>query len=214
MLDRSWFERDAPIVAPDLLNKLLVTTITTISTATTATTATTASDEPTRNQTTSRTSGRIVEVEAYMPDDPASHTFRGPTRRNGVMFGPAGYLYVYLSYGIHHCVNVVTGAAGSGQAVLIRAVEPAAGIDVMRIRRNGVAARSIADGPGKLSQALAIGLGHDGVDLLGEDAEISIVDDGCQPPETPLAGPRIGITKGIGTPWRFRVPRPLLDGAG
>ena len=192
MLDRSWFERDAPVVAPELLNKLLVTT---------ATTATT-SDEP----ATGMTSGRIVEVEAYMPDDPASHTFRGPTRRNSVMFGPPGHLYVYLSYGIHNCLNVVTGAIGSGQAVLIRAVMPTIGVDVMQARRNGVAARSIADGPGKLSQALAIGLVHNGVDLLKHGGGISIVDDGCQPPVDPVVGQRIGITKGTETPWRFRVP--------
>ena len=183
MLDRRWFERDAPIVAPDLLNKLLVVS---------------GSDGRT-------CSGRIIEVEAYMPDDPASHTFRGPTRRNEVMFGPAGHLYVYLSYGIHQCANVVTGPVGSGQAVLIRAVQPVVGIDVMRERRCGVADRVLANGPGKLSQALAIGLHHDAVDLLG-GAEVSITDDDIGPPAEPVVGPRIGITKGTSTPWRFRVP--------
>jgi DNA-3-methyladenine glycosylase len=183
MLDRKWFERDAPIVAPDLLNKLLVVS---------------GSDGRT-------CSGRIIEVEAYMPDDPASHTYRGPTVRNKVMFGPAGHLYVYLSYGIHHCVNVVTGPVGSGQAVLVRGVEPVVGIDAMRERRGGVADRSLADGPGKLSQALAVGLHHDALDLLC-GAEVSITDDGIGPPTEPMVGPRIGITKGTETPWRFRVP--------
>ncbi len=199
MLERSWFERDAPTVAPELLNKLLVTMISDDGDG---------DGDGDDDGVATLTSGRIIEVEAYMPDDPASHTFNGETRRNAVMFGPAGRLYVYLSYGIHHCANVVTGAVGSGQAVLIRAIEPLDGIDTIRARRGSMDDRSLTDGPGKLTRALGIGLRHDAVDLIdGRDgAEISIVDDGCAPPEHPVLGPRVGITKGVDTPWRFRVP--------
>lgn len=179
-LDRSWFARDAPLVAPDLLNKLLVV-----------------------ERDGVRCSGRICETEAYMPDDPASHTFRGPTPRNQVMFGPAGHLYVYLSYGIHRCANVVTGAEGSGQAVLLRAVEPVDGLDQMRSRRNRPD-RELTNGPGKLCQALGIAGGDDGSDLL--DGSVAIVDDGVTPPADPRTGARVGITKGVDIPWRFRLP--------
>ncbi len=179
-LARTWFERDAPVVAPDLLNKLLVVSIDGV-----------------------RCSGRIIETEAYMSDDAASHTFTGETQRNAVMFGPAGHLYVYLSYGIHQCANVVTGAAGDGQAVLLRAVHPVDGLELMRVRRERPDPE-LANGPGKLTQALGIGADHDGLDLLS--SQISIVDDGVCPPSTPLIGPRVGITKAVQTPWRFRVP--------
>lgn len=183
-LEREWFERDAPIVAPDLLNKVLVVTIDGI-----------------------RCSGRIIETEAYMPDDPASHTFNGVTKRNAVMFGPAGHLYVYLSYGIHRCANVVTGPIDSGQAVLVRAVDPVVGIDTMRQRR-GRSDRELANGPGKLCQALGIGADHDGADLLGSD--VAIDDDGVAAPDSPLVDSRIGITKATGVPWRFRVHEPTV----
>jgi DNA-3-methyladenine glycosylase len=177
-LARPWFARDAPVVAPELLGKLLVV-----------------------DRDGSMVSGRITETEAYTSDDPASHTFRGATPRNRVMFGPAGHLYVYLSYGIHRCANVVTGADGDGQAVLLRAVEPVEGIDVMRSRRGR---EPLADGPGKLCQALGIDLGDDGADLVGS-AGICIVDDGTPVPTQLLTGPRIGITRGVERPWRFRV---------
>ena len=181
MLDRAWFARDAPDVAPDLLNKVLRV----------------------RSGDGALVAGRIVETEAYMPDDPASHTFNGPTVRNRVMFGPAAHLYVYLSYGIHRCANVVTGPEGSGQAVLIRAVVPVAGIDAMRARR-GRPDRELADGPGKLCQALGIGAEYDGLDLIGR-TPVAVVDDGVAPPDSPLTGPRVGISKAIDVPWRFRV---------
>ncbi len=147
-------------------------------------------------------SGRIIETEAYAADDPASHSFRGRTARNAVMFGAAGYLYVYLSYGIHCCANVVTGAEGDGQAVLLRALEPIDGIDEM-LRRRG--RTPLADGPGKLCQALGIGLGDDGVHLKGS-SPIRIFDDGTPPPAAPIVGPRIGVTKAVDQPWRFRAP--------
>lgn len=184
-LDRSWFERDAPVVAPDLLNKVLVSRVDGL-----------------------ECRGRIIEVEAYMPDDPASHTFGGPTTRNAVMFGPAGHLYVYLSYGIHQCANVVTGALGSGQAVLVRAIHPIEGVAVIRDRRGGRPDRELCNGPGKLCQALQIGAGHNGLDLL-EGETIGIFDDGTAPPVVPDVGPRIGITKAVEVPWRFSVPEVM-----
>ena len=146
--------------------------------------------------------GRIVEVEAYREDDPASHTFRGRTTRNAVMFGPAGHLYVYFTYGMHHCANIVTGSDGYGAAVLLRAVDPIAGLDVMRERRGGRA--QLADGPAKLCQAFAIGPEHNGVDVC-RGAGIGLFDDGTPPPRRPIVGPRVGISKAVDVPWRFRV---------
>ncbi len=180
MLDRPWFARDATVVAPDLLNKVIRV-------------------EGDRGTA----SGRIVETEAYRSDEPASHTFRGPTDRNRVMFGPAGHLYVYLSYGIHRCANVVTGPEGSGQAVLLRAIIPVEGVELMRARRKR-SDRELADGPGKLCQALGLDLSDGGTDLLS-GADVSIVDDGVPPPSDPVVGPRIGISKAVELPWRFRV---------
>ena len=144
-----------------------------------------------------------------MPDDPASHTFSGQTVRNAVMFGPGGHLYVYLSYGIHQCANVVTGEQGSGQAVLIRALEPIDGIALMRRRRPGRPDSELANGPGKLCQALGIVADHNGADLV--DGPVTLADDGTAPPQSPLVGPRIGITKGAETPWRFRVPARSVE---
>jgi DNA-3-methyladenine glycosylase len=154
-------------------------------------------------------SGRIVETEAYTADDPASHSFRGRTARNAVMFGPAGRLYVYLSHGIHACANVVTGAEGEGAAVLIRAIEPIEGVAAMRARRGE--GRPLADGPGKLCQALGIRLCDDGIDLATPGSPIQIVDDGTAPPDDPLIGPRVGISKGVDTPWRWRAAMHRRD---
>lgn len=151
-------------------------------------------------------SGRIVETEAYTRTDPASHSFNGPTARNAVMFGPPGRLYVYLSYGIHCCANVVTGAEGDGQAVLLRAVIPLEGLDVIRSRRRGRRDRELANGPGKLCGALGISLADDGTEITDRSSPICIVDDGTPPPE-PSIGPRVGITRGADTPWRFEVGR-------
>jgi DNA-3-methyladenine glycosylase len=145
--------------------------------------------------------GRIIETEAYTADDPASHSFRGRTPRNEVMFGPAGHLYVYRSYGIHWCANVVTGPEGDGQAVLLRAVDPVDGVDEM-LRRRG--RRPLADGPGKLCQAFGLDGTDDGADLVGH-GPIRILDDGAGAPVDLVAGPRIGITKGVDTAWRFRI---------
>lgn len=144
---------------------------------------------------------RIVEVEAYTADDPASHSTRGMTRRNATMFGPPGHLYVYLIYGMYHCANVVTGAVGDGQAVLVRAVDPLVGHDEMRRRRRS--GRGLADGPGKLCQALDLDRRHDGADLCDPNGPIRLVDLGIDPPRQPSSGPRIGISAGIDRPWRW-----------
>ena len=178
-LRRSFFARPSTTVAPDLLNKLFVA---------------------------GTSVGRIIEVEAYMAHDPASHAFRGQTRRNATMFGEVGVLYVYFTYGMHHCANVVTGSVGDGQAVLLRALAPVAGIDEMRARRPGRADRSLTDGPGKLCQALGLDLRHDGLDLCAPASPVWIGDDGLAPPGAPRIGPRVGISVGVELPWRWRVP--------
>jgi DNA-3-methyladenine glycosylase len=172
-LGEEFFGRDALAVARDLLNKRFVW---------------------------GDCAGRIVEVEAYTSDDPASHCHRGRTARNATMFGPPGRLYVYFTYGMHHCVNIATGPDGDGQGVLIRAVVPVAGIEVMRARRGHRPDRSLTDGPGKLAQAFAIDLSAD-----GEPAHV--YDDGCPPPLAPIVGPRVGISKAVEWPRRFRTPR-------
>lgn len=141
--------------------------------------------------------GRIVETEAYAPEDPASHSFRGPTRRNAVMFGPVGHAYVYRIYGMHWCLNFVGGATGS--AVLIRAIEPTFGLDVMAGRRGLSDPRLLCAGPGRLAQALGITGAQNGAPL---DRPPFLLREG----ESGLAvavGPRIGITKAAERPWRF-----------
>jgi DNA-3-methyladenine glycosylase len=172
---RSVLGGDAPVVAPLLLNKLLVH---------------------------GECVGRIVEVEAYRDDDPASHSYRGRTERNATMFGPPGHLYVYFTYGMHYCANVVTGPEGQGAAVLLRAVDPIAGIESMRERRGG--RPQLADGPAKLCQAFSIGRDHDGDDLCAGSG-VGLFDDGVPPPDEPQVGARVGITRAVDVPWRFRV---------
>ena len=154
-----FLERHSTEVAPDLLNKLFVV---------------------------GNVAARIVEVEAYSSDDPAAHTFRGRTKRNEVMYGPAGHLYVYFIYGMHYCVNIVTGSEGDGQAVLIRAVTV-----------EGVDPRT-TNGPAKLCRYLGIDMSHSG-------ARANVGDDGVAPPVSPLVGPRIGINKAADWPRRWRI---------
>lgn len=143
--------------------------------------------------------GRIVETEAYTRDDPASHSHRGPTRRNRVMFGPAGRLYVYRIYGLHLCANIVCGPEGSGQAVLIRALEPLAGLERMAERRGPVPLRQLAAGPGRLAQALGITAKDDGADLALAPWRLEPAR-GSAPV---VIGPRIGISRAVEQPWRF-----------
>jgi DNA-3-methyladenine glycosylase len=143
--------------------------------------------------------GVIVEVEAYHHTDPAAHSFRGPTARNAVMFGPPGYAYVYRSYGIHWCLNFVCEAEGSASAVLIRALAPTVGLAAMRRRRGTSEERLLCAGPGRLTEALGITGAHNGLALdrlpfalYPRRGEVEIV-----------SGPRIGISKAVEHPWRY-----------
>lgn len=180
-LGRRFYARPALEVAPDLLNKVLVAP---------------------------GVRGRIVETEAYCGlDDPASHAYRGMTPRTEVMFGPPGRLYVYFSYGMHWCANVVTDADGTAGAVLLRAVTPLGGVDLMRSRRR--AARrdvDLTNGPAKLTQAFGVDGDHDGLDLVRGERGVSVRDDGVAPPEAPVTGGRVGVSAAGDRPWRFAVP--------
>jgi DNA-3-methyladenine glycosylase len=184
-LPRSFYRRDPRVVAPELLNKLLVA---------------------------GARAGRIVEVEAYCgSEDPGSHAYRGLTPRNAVMFGPPGRLYVYRSYGVHWCANAVCAPDGVGEAVLIRALAPVSGADEIREARSRgqihpLAERDLCRGPGRLCQALGISIEHNGADLVAGDRGVRILDDGMAPPDEPGVSVRIGLTKGAEHPWRFFVP--------
>jgi DNA-3-methyladenine glycosylase len=177
-LSRDFFARDADEVAPELLNKVFAV---------------------------GEVWGRIVEVEAYRSDDPASHSFRGPRQRNRSMFGEAGHLYVYLSYGIHHCANVVCGHVGDGQGVLLRSVVPIAGIELMRRRRGAVRDVDLTNGPGKIGSAFGLDLGYDGVDAVAGERDVRFIDDAVSPPSDPVVTTRIGITVGVDRQWRWCV---------
>ena len=167
----TFFDRPAPVVAPELHGATLLY---------------------------GGVGGVIVEVEAYDPGDPASHSFAGPTPRNRTMFGPPAHIYVYRSYGIHWCVNMVCGAAS---AILIRALEPTAGIETMQARRGVEALTALCSGPGKLCQALGITGADDGRPLGTPPVDLM-----PQPGQGPFhVGRRIGISKAVETPWRYGV---------
>ena len=153
------------------------------------------------------TAGRIVEVESYHEEEPACHAFVGLTTRTRVLFGPPGRAYVYRSYGIHALLNAVTEEEGVGAAVLIRALEPVDGIEIMRERRRINDVNQLCNGPGKLTQALGIGLDLNDTSLLGDGPiEILPPQNGDRPPELAV-GERVGITKAVELQWRFCDPR-------
>jgi len=183
-LTREFYARDSIAVAPELLNLVFFGR---------------------------GAAGRIVEVEAYGGElDAASHAHRGRTRRNGTMFGPPGHLYVYFSYGMHRCANVVCGDEGVARAVLIRALAPLEGLAAMRERRGRlIGDAELCSGPAKLCQALGLELADDGADLVSGEAGPFLADDGTPPPRHPWCGRRVGLSARVGEaalyPWRFAV---------
>jgi DNA-3-methyladenine glycosylase len=182
-LTRAFFARDPRALAPALLNKLIVH----------------------RDPAVGRIAVRIVEVEAYRGAvDPGSHAFRGRTARNAAMFGPPGRLYVYFTYGMHWCANVVAAAPpGDAGAVLLRAGEPVAGIDAIRARRPRARRDTdLCSGPARLAQALGLDRSHDGVTLL--TGTLGVFDDGVPPPSRPGRSTRIGLAPGRGDDLRLR----------
>ncbi len=163
-----------------------------------------------------RTAGLIVETEAYISSvDPAAHGYRGRTPRNQTMFGPPGYAYVYRSYGLHYCVNVVTEAEGVAAAILIRALQPSCGIELMRARRGPTHSdRDLARGPGRLCQAMAITLADDGADLLGPDLWLTATSEVAEDAAVATTS-RVGITRAADLPWRFvLVDNPYVSHRG
>jgi DNA-3-methyladenine glycosylase len=172
LLKRAFFARSVHEVAPDLIGATLLV---------------------------NGVGGIIVEVEAYHQTDPAAHSFRGPTARNAVMFGPPGFVYVYRSYGIHWCVNFVCEKQGSASAVLIRALEPTRGLAAMRRRRHLTDERTLCSGPGKLTEALGITGAHNALAL---DAPPFKLFARTSRPQI-VFGVRIGITKAADLPWRY-----------
>jgi DNA-3-methyladenine glycosylase len=172
VLKRSFFARSVHEVAPDLIGATLLF---------------------------NGVGGVIVEVEAYHHTDPAAHSYRGPTPRNAVMFGPPGFAYVYRSYGIHWCVNFVCEEQGSASAVLIRALEPTHGLAAMRRRRGLEDARALCSGPGKLTEALGITQAHNALALDAPPFALH-----ARPGKVDVvAGARIGLTKAVELPWRY-----------
>lgn len=149
-------------------------------------------------------SGRIVETEAYLQDDPACHASRGMTKRNEMMFGEPGHAYVYFTYGFHYCLNFVTQPRGIPEAILIRALEPLEGIELMQRNRNRDRETELCSGPGKLTQALGIGIELNGESLLGD--RLYVLDDGSDVGEV-ITRPRIGIKEAVDELWRFYPER-------
>jgi DNA-3-methyladenine glycosylase len=174
LLDPDFLAGDAPDIAPSLLGKIL---------------------------RVKGCWGRIIEVEAYTSDDPASHSRRGITPRNATMFAAPGTLYVYLIYGIHCCANIVTGVEGDGQAVLLRGVQPMKGVATMRRRRGDHP--NLSSGPGRLCQAFGLDRRHDGLQVCDPHSPVQLIDDGMVPGVPIGSGPRIGISDGLDLMWRW-----------
>lgn len=184
-LPRSFYMRDVVTVSRDLLGKIVV------------------HDSP-----QGRTSGRIVETEAYEQTEAACHAYQKRTERNRAMYGPGGYAYVYFSYGMHWMLNVVVGEADFAAAVLIRALEPIDGIDLMSQRRGvHLSTVNLTNGPGKLAQAMGIDAACYGADLTR--GPLTIIDAPALEPV--LTSPRIGISQAIDLPWRFFVANPYVS---
>jgi DNA-3-methyladenine glycosylase len=190
-LPRRFFARPSTVVARELLGAVLI--------------------RDGRNGT--RISARIVETEAYEETDPASHSFAGRTPRNEVMFGPAGHLYVYFTYGMHFCMNVVTDREGWGSAVLLRAAEPLEGLRAMARRRRTSDALLLCAGPARLTQAFGIDRRHNGIDLV-DGAALRIERGRRVPDEMTEAGPRVGIRAARALPWRYSVRRNAFVSRG
>jgi len=182
VLPRAFYARDSREVAPRLLNKVLV------------------HDDPVAGTI----AARVVEVEAYAgTEDPGSHGYRGVTPRTTTMFGPGGHLYVYFTYGMHWCANVVTGDDGVCSAVLLRGGAPLVGLVAMRARRvKARGDRDLCSGPAKLTQSLGIHRLHDGADLVR--SSVRLLDDGIAPPDAPGISTRIGMRAGAGDDVRWR----------
>jgi DNA-3-methyladenine glycosylase len=183
-LPRTFFARPSPVVAPDLLGRILVRKL----------------------PTGDRLAVRVVETEAYQEDDPASHSYRGRTPRTDVMFRAPGHLYVYFTYGMHFCMNVVTGRDGEGSAVLLRAAEPIEGLGTMRRLRGVEDKRLLCSGPSRLCQALGVARDENGLDLVGA-AALWIGEGAPVAADRIVATARIGIRHATDRPWRF-----LIDG--
>ncbi|HEX2027429.1 MAG TPA: DNA-3-methyladenine glycosylase [Nitriliruptorales bacterium] len=182
VVPRAFYDRAVLAVAPELLGMLLVR----------------------REDDGGETVARIVETEAYREDDPASHSFRGRTDRNAVMFGPPGHLYVYFTYGMHFCMNVSCEPDGTGAAVLLRAAAVLRGHEHVRARRAVHPDRDLLRGPARLTQGLAVGRGHNGLDVTDPTSPLRVEDDGWRPDrDTVLTGPRTGIRVAVEQPWRF-----------
>lgn len=181
-LPRAFFDRPAVEVAPELLGRVLVR----------------------RLPDGTRLSGRIVEAEAYEPGDPASHAYRGRTPRNEVMFGPPGRLYVYFTYGMHFCMNVVTRPAGEGSAVLLRAAEPLEGLGAMAAVRGTADARRLCAGPARWTQAFGIDRALDGADLV-RGREVWLLEGEPVPVSRVATTTRVGVTVGVEREWRWIV---------
>ncbi len=180
-LPRSFFARPSTEVAPDLLGRVLVRLL----------------------PDGTRLAARLVETEAYEEGDPASHSFRGRTARTEVMFGPPGRLYVYFTYGMHFCMNVVTGRDGEGSAVLLRAARPLEGLQEMARRRGTDRPELLCAGPARLCQAFGVDRGMNGIDLV--EGEAMWIEPGRRLAGAAVAGPRVGIRHAVDRPWRFAV---------